>query len=88
MFFHKRDNHKVSHRSSHHKTELDMLVTRRLNMWSMNNIGDEHNTSLSSSKDILHKLLYSGDLAVLADSDAELQDQAMEWKEMINRLRA
>ena len=78
-FFHKMDRHKVPHRSGHHKTELNMLVTRRQNMWSVKIIGDEHNTSLSSSRDILHKLLHSGDLAVLADGDADIQDRMMKW---------
>ena len=32
-FFKKRKNHKISYRSGQHKTELDLLVARREQMW-------------------------------------------------------
>ena len=32
-FFKKQENHKISYRSGQHKTELDLLVVRRQQMW-------------------------------------------------------
>ena len=34
----------------------------------------------ASTRDILHNLLYTDDLAVVADSEADLQEQWVEWK--------
>ena len=44
-FFKKRENHKISYRSGQHKTELDLLVVKRQQMWSVkdcNFIAGEH----------------------------------------------
>ena len=36
-------------------------------------------------EDILHKLLYADDLAVVADSDTGIQDWLVDWKEIFGR---
>ena len=36
----------------------------------------------ASTRDILRKLLYADDLAVVADSEADLQERLVEWKEI------
>ena len=36
-----------------------------------------------STRDILHKLIYAYDLAVVADSEADIQDRLVEWKEIV-----
>ena len=33
IFFKKWENHKISYRSGQHKTEIDLLVMRRQQMW-------------------------------------------------------
>ena len=35
----------------------------------------------ASTRDILHKLLYADDLAAVADSEADLQERLVDWKE-------
>ena len=35
-----------------------------------------------STRDILRKLLYADDLAVVADSEADLQERLVDWKEI------
>ena len=37
------------------------------------------------ARDILCKLIYADDLAVLVDSEADLQDPLVEWKEIFGR---
>ena len=39
----------------------------------------------ASTRDILHKLLYADDLAVVADSEADLQEQLVDWKEIVGK---
>ena len=39
----------------------------------------------ASTRDILSKLLYADDLAVVADSEADLQERLVEWKEIFGR---
>ena len=39
----------------------------------------------ASTRDILCKLLYTDDLAVVADTKADLQNWMVEWKEMFGR---
>ena len=39
----------------------------------------------TSTKDILHKLRYATDLAVVADSEADRQERLSEWKEIFGR---
>ena len=39
----------------------------------------------ASTRDILHKLMYADDLAVVADSEADLQEWLVEWKEIFGR---
>ena len=41
--------------------------------------------SKTSMRDILHKLLHADDLAVVADSEADLQERLVEWKEIFGR---
>ena len=36
------------------------------------------------AKDILRKLMYADDLAVVADGEANLQEQLIEWKDMFS----
>ena len=38
-----------------------------------------------STRDVLRKLMYADDLAVVADSEADLQDRLVEWKEIFGR---
>ena len=40
-----------------------------------------------STKDILRKLLYADDLAAVADSEADLQERLVDWKEIFSRHR-
>ena len=40
-----------------------------------------------SASDILRKLIYTDDLAVVADSEADLQERLIEWKEVFGRHR-
>ena len=39
----------------------------------------------ASTRDILRKLIFTDDLAVVADSEADLQGQLVEWKEIFGR---
>ena len=39
----------------------------------------------ASTRDILHKLLYADDLAVVADSEADLQERLVDWKEIFGK---
>ena len=39
----------------------------------------------TSTRGILHKLLYADDLAVVADSETYLQERSVEWKETFGR---
>ncbi|KAI0210412.1 hypothetical protein LSAT2_004847 [Lamellibrachia satsuma] len=41
----------------------------------------------ASTRDILHKLLYDDDLAVVADSEADYQERFLDWKEIKRGLR-
>ena len=36
-------------------------------------------------KDVLRKLLYADDLAVVVDGEADLQEQLIEWKDSFSR---
>ena len=36
-------------------------------------------------RDFLHKLLYADDLAVVADSGADLQERLVDWKEIFGK---
>ena len=38
-----------------------------------------------SKRDILHKLMYADDLAVVADSEADLQEWLIGWKEIFGK---
>ena len=38
-----------------------------------------------STRDILHNLLYADDLAVVADSEADLQERLVDWKELFGK---
>ena len=47
-FFHKRESHKITHLSGHHKTELDMVLIRKQQLWRINDckaIAGEHITT-------------------------------------------
>ena len=39
----------------------------------------------ATTSDILRKLIYADDLAVVADSEADLQERFVEWKEIFGR---
>ena len=39
----------------------------------------------ASTRDILRKLLYADDLAVVADSEANLQERLVDWKETFGK---
>ena len=39
----------------------------------------------ASTRDILRELIYADDLAVVADSEADLQEQLVEWKEIFGK---
>ena len=39
----------------------------------------------SSTKDILHKFLYADDLALVADSETDLQERLVDWKEIFSK---
>ena len=39
----------------------------------------------ASTRDILRKLLYADDLAVVADSEADLQERLVDWKEIFGK---
>ena len=39
----------------------------------------------ASTREILRKLLYANDLAVVADSEADLQERLVDWKERFNK---
>ena len=39
----------------------------------------------ASTRDILHKLLYADGLAVVVDSEADLQEQLVDWKEIFGK---
>ena len=39
----------------------------------------------ASTRDILRKLLYTDDLAVVADSEIDLQERLVDWKEIFGR---
>ena len=39
----------------------------------------------ASTRDILRKLLYADDLAVVADSEADLQKRLVDWKEIFGK---
>ena len=41
----------------------------------------------ASTRDILRKLLYDDDLAVVADSEADFQERFLDWKEIKRDLR-
>ena len=38
-----------------------------------------------STRDILQKLLYADDLTVVADSEADLQERLVDWKEIFGK---
>ena len=40
----------------------------------------------ASTRDILRKLLYSDDLAVVADSEADLQERLVDWKKSFGNM--
>ena len=42
-------------------------------------------SSKVSTRDILHKLIYADDRALVADSETNLQDRLVEWKEIFGR---
>ena len=39
----------------------------------------------ASTRDILRKLLYADDLAVVADSETDLQERLVDWKEIFGK---
>ena len=39
----------------------------------------------ANARDILRKLLYADDLAVVADSEADLQERLVDWKEIFGK---
>ena len=39
----------------------------------------------ASTRDIVRKLLYADDLAVVADSEADLQERLVDWKEIFGK---
>ena len=41
----------------------------------------------ASTKDILRKLLYADDLAVVVDSEADLHKRLVDWKEVFGKHR-
>ena len=38
-----------------------------------------------STRDIIRKLLYADDLAIVADSEADLQERLVDWKEIFGK---
>ena len=47
-FFQKRESHKISYRSGHHKTELDLVLVRKEQLWKIKDgkaIAGEHTTT-------------------------------------------
>ena len=51
-FFQKRETHKITYRSGHHKTELDLVLIRKEQLWKIKDckaIAGEHTTTQQAS---------------------------------------
>ena len=46
---------------------------------------EEVTSRKASTRDILHQLLYTDDLAVVADSEADLQERLVDWKAIFGK---